>query len=346
MQNNRGFKRFTKLTIFFTIFVVFAGSTVKVTDSGMGCPDWPKCFGYLIPPFTQEKLNWKQNHDYHKGEMIIYEGALLVADNDFTSSESFNNQKWSLFDKHDYHEYKPIHTIIEYINRLVSVFLGFAVLLMIVSSFGKKPRKWVNVLMAFTTLFLIGFEAWLGKLVVEGVLNPTDISYHMLVAFVIVIALAFTHTNNSTTPTIAPSKKYNRLQIAAFIYLMYQLVMGVILRQTFDEFSDNTRELWVEMAGLDFLIHRSSSIIYVLLIIFTWRLIKHEPKNTFEWKNFRWVIILTIGEVVSGAAMGYLEVPKVAQPFHVIVSSILLLAQANLFFGVLKTKTTPNIISN
>jgi hypothetical protein len=47
------------------------------------------------------------------------------------------------------------------------------------------------------------------------------------------------------------------------------------------------------------------------------------------------VIALTLLEVVSGAVMGYLEVPKFAQPFHVIVSSILLLVQANLFFKIL-----------
>ena len=62
---------------------------------------------------------------------------------------------------------------------------------------------------------------------------------------------------------------------------------------------------------------------------------KNVPKNTFEWRNFKWVIILTIAEVVSGAVMGYLEVPKFAQPFHVIVSSVLLLVQANLFFKVI-----------
>ena len=39
--------------------------------------------------------------------------------------------------------------------------------------------------------------------------------------------------------------------------------------------------------------------------------------------------------MISGAIMGYLEVPKFAQPFHVIVSSILLLVQANLFFKVI-----------
>lgn len=228
-----------------------------------------------------------------------------------------------------------MHTIIEYINRLVSVFLGIAVLLMIVNAFRAQKRKGINLLIALITLFLIGFEAWLGKKVVDGVLNPSDISYHMLVAFLIVLGLSFTHSHNSETDSFEYPKMYKRLQIGAFIYLLYQLVMGVVLRQNFDTYAGVSRELWVDNAGISFLIHRSSSLIYVALAVVTYRILKNVPRNTYEWRNFKWVIILTIGEVVSGAIMGYLEVPKAAQPFHVIVSSILLLVQANLFFKIL-----------
>lgn len=334
MGVNSGYKSFTKLTIFFTIFVVFAGSMVKVTGSGMGCPDWPKCFGYMIPPFSEDKLTWKSNHEYSAGEMIILDGVLLKADSSFVSGAAFNDQTWSVYDKHDYHKYKPMHTIIEYINRLVSVLLGFAVALMIGFAFKSKTRKGFNTLFGFITLFLIGFNAWLGKLVVEGVLNPTDISSHMLAAFALILALAFTHTQNSEESSFEYPKLYKRLQIGAFIYLLYQLIMGVVLRQTFDTYADMPREIWVDNAGINFLLHRSSSLIYVAIAVITYRILKNVPKDTFEWKNFRWVIILTVAEVVSGAVMGYLEVPKFAQPFHVIVSSILLLVQANLFFRI------------
>jgi len=335
MAVNVSYKRLTKITIFFSIFVVFAGSMVKVTGSGMGCPDWPKCFGYYIPPFDEEQLIWKPNFQYYSGEMIFWKGDLLKANVDFSSDQSFNSENWSIYDEHDYKIYNPVHTIIEYVNRLVSVLLGFSVVLMIFFSFKSSKYKTMNVFFSFLALFLIGFNAWLGKLVVEGVLNPGDISAHMLAAFVLIMALAFTHSQNSSPPSFKYSKLYKFLQFGCFIYLLYQLFIGVVLRQTFDTYAGVSRELWVDNAGINFWLHRSSSLLYALAVIITYTILKNIPKNTFEWKNFKWVIILTVAEMVSGAVMGYLEVPKFAQPFHVIVSSILLLVQANLFFKIL-----------
>tara|TARA_Y100000589_G_scaffold212565_1_gene200383 strand:- start:1559 stop:2587 length:1029 start_codon:yes stop_codon:yes gene_type:complete len=335
MSVNSGYNRFTKITLFLSIFVVFAGSMVKVTGSGMGCPDWPKCFGYYIPPFDEDQLIWKPNFHYNSGEMIFWEGDLLKANIDFSSGENFKMENWAVYDKHDYHIYNPLHTVIEYVNRLVSVLLGFSVVLMIFFSFRSSAHKNMNVFFSILALLLIGFNAWLGKLVVEGVLNPGDISAHMLAAFVLIIALAFTHSQNSSPPSFDYPKLYKFLQLGCFVYLLYQLFIGVVLRQTFDTYADVSRELWVENAGINFLLHRSSSLLYAAAVAVTYVLIKNVPKNTFEWRNFKWVIILTIAEMVSGAIMGYLEVPKFAQPFHVIVSSILLLVQANLFFKVI-----------
>ena len=70
---NKNFIFFSKLSLVLVLFVILSGSLVRMTGSGMGCPDWPKCFGYLIPPTNIEKITWQPNQTYNKGVMILHD---------------------------------------------------------------------------------------------------------------------------------------------------------------------------------------------------------------------------------------------------------------------------------
>ena len=77
-----------KIAIVSVYLIFLAGSVVRMTGSGMGCPDWPKCFGYYIPPTKEIQILWQKDRMYRKGSMIIKDENLLVAKEDFTTKKN------------------------------------------------------------------------------------------------------------------------------------------------------------------------------------------------------------------------------------------------------------------
>ena len=139
MENN--FIKSVKVSLIIIYLVIAAGSIVRMTGSGMGCPDWPKCFGYWIPPTERSQLDWLPNHEYTKGQVIILDQELRIAERSFNSRLNYDSKNWEHYTKHDYALFNPYHTWIEYLNRLLGALAGLAVLVMTVLSFWLKKKK-------------------------------------------------------------------------------------------------------------------------------------------------------------------------------------------------------------
>ncbi|WP_378183864.1 heme A synthase [Aquimarina sp. SS2-1] len=321
--------------------IIIAGAVVRMTGSGMGCPDWPKCFGYYIPPTEEAQIQWKPNHEYQKGFIVILNEELRIAAKDFTSSSTFTPSNWEPYTKHDYAKFNVWHTWIEYINRLVTVLSGIPILLMFILSlwFWKEKRK--ITLFSGLTIIAMGFQAWLGKIVVDSNLLPLRITVHMLVAFIILaILLYILFLTRDRNISVAFNKKFKSVLVFSVILTLIQVALGTQVRQYVDEqikiIGELAKSEWLNPPTLTFYIHRSFSILIVL--INGW-LLWYNKKMQLKLTKLNWVIVLIGLEALTGIIMYYFDFPFLSQPLHLVISSLLFGVQFYILLEVFKNKS-------
>lgn len=323
--------------------VIAAGAVVRMTGSGMGCPDWPKCFGYYIPPTEASELDWQAQKNYEKGQVIILDQELRVSKKDFTSGEKYQQKNWEPYTKHDYAIFNPWHTWIEYINRLLGALAGLATLVLAFASIKYWKRQSRVTILSWLVVFGMGFQAWLGATVVYSVLEPVKITTHMLMALLIVAMLLYIiYTVNTEDKAIKYDKTTLNIAIFALVLTLIQIILGTQVRQFVDDQIDlvgeEAKSLWLQNPSLHFYIHRSFSILVALTNIFlAYRIIK---LNLGHIKIY-WVLFILIIEVFSGIAMYYLDFPFASQPLHLILASILFGVQFYLVLDASKPYKSP-----
>lgn len=298
----RRFSRLATLTIFAVYLLILVGGVVRASGSGMGCPDWPTCFGHLIPPTSESQLP----EDYHS-RYIGY------------GDTTFN----------------PIKTWTEYLNRLLGVSIGFLIFATLLRSIPFRRIDPTVFRIALATFLLVGFQGWLGSRVVASELRPTLISAHMIIAFVIVSLLIYATTRANRSHyarwdlSRIPEKWHKVLLIAAGLTLI-QVAMGTQIREAVDGITNQRviteRSIWHEHFPIIFYIHRSfSSVILFTNGWLVWTFVRSmgplHPLSKPVWT----LITLIVIAISSGVTLDRLGFPAVVQPLHLLM--------ANLIFG-------------
>lgn len=331
------YRRALKISIIFVYLIIVAGAVVRMTGSGMGCPDWPQCFGYLVPPTEESELLWEPDHFYEKGQVIILDESLRVAGSDFTSGDTYTETNWNTYDKHDYAAFNVWHTWIEYINRLVTALAGIPMLLMVIFAFWYWKGDKILIFATFFVLPLMLFQAWLGKEVVDSNLLPVKITIHMIVALLIVALLLFLwyksqqkESLNGDNAAFAKAKKpyhpqFRNLIVIASILTLVQIAFGTQVRQYVDErvseVGYEAKSLWLDPPTMMFYVHRSFSILVTLLNVYLFWL--NRKLLLGHSKLLTWVLICIGLEVFTGIAMYYIDFPFGTQPLHLVIASLL-----------------------
>jgi len=302
-----------------------------MTGSGMGCPDWPKCFGLMIPPTERAQVTWTEGEEYASGRMLVANDTLWVVTEDLHATDFQKARASGLlkpYDKHDYAIFNPVHTWVEFINRLIGALTGLPALVFLLLSVRHAfaVRDWRPLLAAVWTVVMLGFAAWLGKKVVDGNLIPGSITLHMLGALAILMGLVVYvgHSLRREHPLSAEVKR-GWLGLAALLALG-QLIGGTQVREAVDGLSAAGvfRSDWVAALPDWWKWHRTFSW-GVLGANLVWAIpLLKQPKSAqkIAWTTFA----LLAGQFLTGVCFVYAEMPAMAQPIHLLLGMGLILA--------------------
>lgn len=300
----------------FVYLVIIAGSVVRATGSGMGCPDWPKCFGHWVPPTDVSQLP----ADYKE----IYAG-----------------------EHHAVAEFNALNTWVEYLNRLCGAVLGLLIFAQFIFSFRfRKADKRIFAL-SFMEFILIGFQGWLGAKVVSSNLAPVKITTHMIVALIILtIAIVIIHRakilSGAAEKSIADPLT-RKLGIAVILLTTIQILLGTQVREAVDVLLKNFDAAFrgdiIDNLGTAFRIHRSFSI--VVLLANGWlayRILKSGTATKALKTEAGKLIVVLCCAFAAGVVLAYCALPPAFQPIHFLLACITFGIQAGI---ILKLSVRP-----
>jgi len=307
---SRYFRRVCLATILVIYLLILVGGTVRATGAGMGCPDWPTCFGRWVPPLSASELpaNYQQ----------------IYADRGYRDTTFNVTKTWT-----------------EYLNRLLGVFTGMMILWTVVASLAYRrthPRVFQFALAGF---ILVGVQGWLGARVVASNLNPVMITVHMLLAQVIVMVLIYAGARSqrdtlATDPVHRVPAWARRLMWLIILASFLQLIMGTQVREAVDLIARQSnyanRHLWIDNLPLVFAFHRWFAVPVVLLNLWLAILIfQYVGRVCYSSVAAALLSVVIVATVIMGMSMQKMNLPIFAQPLHLLFSSLILGLQFYLY---------------
>jgi heme a synthase len=303
MLNNNFENRFRKFgiaTIISIFFLIFVGGLVRSTGSGLGCPDWPKCFGSWVPPTSVEELP-----------------------TDYKTKFALQGKEIADFD--------TFKTWTEYVNRLIGVLIGFFVFLTVVFAFPYLKTKPTVFWLSFIAFILVGFQGWIGSKVVSSELASWMITIHMVIALVIVALLIYTITLSQDfyITQLKNDRSLKYLILIALAISLVQIISGTQVREKVDHVAsilgENYRSQWPKFFKEEsiFLLHRSWSILSLTLSVGIFIKCRQLfERNALVYKCALSIILLLCVQAFTGAVLVNWGFPKQITALHLTIGSI------------------------
>ena len=320
------FLYFNWATLILIYLVVIAGSFVRITGSGMGCPDWPRCFGEWIPPTEVSDLpeDYQESYLEKRSKKVKKFSGMLESIGMEDSAEKLRTDP-SVYKEEAFNAQK---TWIEYVNRLFGFLAGnfmLAAFFWLLFAYRKSKLIWVSGF----NLILMAFQAWFGSIVVATNLVPWTITIHMLLALVIIaiqIYVIIVIKNKSEIFNKYELPKWVKWMVwFIFIITFYQMFLGTQVRESIDLLIKEgvAQEDWTEKTGLTFYIHRSFSWLVLVLMA----VVFYINEQKMKYPPIRIAFMVLAIELISGVLLAHFDMPGLVRTSHLLFATIL--------FGVL-----------
>ncbi|MGI4749552.1 MAG: COX15/CtaA family protein [Janthinobacterium lividum] len=328
--------------------LILAGGVVRSTGSGMGCPDWPKCFGRYIPPIKEAQLPENYRTEYiekqlkknlHFAKVLQAFGYTSLAIKVKADTFIVNRQQ---------EEFNPIKTWTEYINRLVGVITGILLLATAFYSFIYLKKCKLLISLSMLNLLLVIFQAWLGSIVVSSNLLPWIVTAHMLIALAILAISIYTWFRAK----FLDSKVKIRTNVLVIICMWLALILDIIqitigteVREKIDGYATklngDNRQSWVNGAGEILFNHKNMALAVVLVNVVLYLLLrKYFEKNAIQRQLMSASFILIMLQIFAGVLLSYWSLPPFAQAAHILLASLLFGAQFYLLLNLYQSAET------
>jgi len=195
----------------------------------------------------------------------------------------------------------------------------------------------------------VGYQGWLGSIVVSTNLMPWVVTVHMLLALVILAILVYTYEYARQVHQ-KPSVVMARLGVLKFLILLAlvvsvgQIVLGTEVREAIDAVSKqlmyNARETWVAKTGNIFSYHRDAAVLVLIFNILIYKMVK----DRFNGKATALMVangvgIVLIIQIITGLLLSNFALPPYAQALHILFSTVLFTLQYYLYLLVYRTDT-------
>ena len=349
------------LTVVSIYLLILVGGVVRSTGSGMGCPDWPKCFGLWVPPtqIGQLPANYKEIYTAQRvaknqklARTLQQLGFAQVAGSIFAHPTQYIET-----------DFNPVKTWIEYLNRVLGALIGVFVFLTVAFAWPYRRRDAPVFWLAVASLLLTGVQGYLGSLVVSTNLLPVMVTIHMGLALLIVALLLYAVQRARTATETAPdgtsafvlpvvaepvaAAGLGGLRVVLWLALLatfWQIVLGTQVREGIDIAAAAANYVgrggWVSQLGADFTLHRAFSVAVLVLVLYT----SYELVS-MGLRGARPLAVAAVGLVLAEAAAGLVlanyGLPALLQPVHLTLATVLFGVQFLMILGLREQRAVP-----